>query len=97
MTIIGFGEEPYMTVPQRRVAALGHHQKKAAPKDTPASFWHVCCETAWSDHNPNPAPCFFCGRPAPQATLNDLMRNVQARGSEACPSLNGEHTAGTLY
>jgi hypothetical protein len=89
---VGFGEEEYMTVPERRAAAMGHK-----PRDTPAAFWHVCCDHAWSDHNPHPSPCFFCGRPAPQATLSALMRNVQARGSEACPGFNGEHTAGTLY
>jgi hypothetical protein len=94
---VGFGEEEYMTVPERRAAAMGHK-----PRDTPASFWHICrnpaCgDLAWADHDPRPVPCWNCGHPTPQGTLSDMNRHVQARGSEACPSLNGEHTDGTLY
>jgi hypothetical protein len=88
---VGFGEEEYMTVPERMAAAMGH------PARGEPSFWHVCCEAAWIDHNPNPVPCWICGRPTPLTPLKDLWGHLRNRGSEACPGFNGEHTAGTLY
>jgi hypothetical protein len=92
MTDLGFGDEPYMTVPERRAAAQGH-----PAKDTPNSFWHVCCGAAWCDNNPDPSPCWLCGSLAPLTPLAVLFRNMTARGSEHCPTFNGEHTTGTLY
>jgi hypothetical protein len=94
-------DAPYIDMAARRAVMWGHTPLTPTGPG-PASFWHVCrnpdCgDLAWADHNPDLVPCWNCGTPAPQATLNDLMRGVRQRDSEHCPTFNGEHTTGTLY